>query len=736
MFRIKWSIWLLVLVQVAISQKYIIPDLQRDDFDGTVLKSWWEKNIDPEKYSDNQLNILNGYLEAILKDPIDSVTSGRLTSSSEMENIGFSTIDNTNIYDKDLIMTAIIRVKAPNTLPPGTRGWGFWRSEGIPIIYNEALWFFDQYVNPDSVWASRFTYWRAQLLYGVGPNYASSTDLSTDIQTWHTYMVKRYSGSVADGYYEHYIDGVLIQRRVPSDLTDSSLLINEYSFHVWNDNLNYIDTVSATTGNDTIEVFYNGWFGTSKFIVDYVEIIKNDYDPSYTVQPVDASDFLRLRAYENEIDDGLADGLWKSYTFETNAGNTFIIVTAKAENYDTYDDDDDLKIVVDGTDYGYDNLNSWNGDVDDALPKTLVFTPTLSAGSHTLEVYSQTTPILYDVNVLNSLDGTLVLDQTLNETAPTGSSNYLWKQFSFSCDAGPIAIFVSASADEEPGWNHLNADIDSTDDDELRIVLDNTDFGWAGDYGFEGNALFGDVKTVLIKDTVAAGTHTLKFYVNESPTVYRVIVFAENGDYSLPVLLSSFTVERTDKGALITWTTESEVDVLGFNVLRAQSADSLLPHNISFQKINETIIPAQGSSSQKNYYYFTDRHPVTEPFVWYRLEVVDLQGQKTPLAPLKVVTAGEIFPEALHLWPNFPNPFNPVTHIRFALKKDARVTIEIFNLRGQKIRTLWNQVLKAGEHQFSWNGTDEHNQPQSSGVYFYRVSTPSAVKLGKMTLLK
>ncbi|MHB2155330.1 FlgD immunoglobulin-like domain containing protein [Calditrichota bacterium GD2] len=717
-------------------QTYIIPDLQRDDFTGSALKSWWSNVKAPSSSTNHTLQVLNGYLEAVLKDPLNGGPGGRLQADyNGMENIGIATAYNTNLYSKHLQMTAVMRVKTLNDLNPGTRGWGFWRSEGLPVTINQATWFFEQMAVPDSSWAAAETYWRAQTLKGISPDYRKESDLTASNQIWHVYKVKRYSGTSSEAYYEHYIDGVLVQRIVPTDFPDGNILNEDYSFHAWNDNLVYHHTTTAS-GQDTIEVFYNGWLGASAFVIDFIEITKNGYDPGYMVTPVDASDFLRLRAYESEMDQGISDGLWKSYSFETQVGNTFVIVTAKAENYDAYDGDDNLKIVVDAADYGYDTVNSWNGDVDDGLPKTLVFTPALSAGSHTLEVHSQNTPVLYDVNVLNALEGALVLDQTLNETAPAGSQNYLWKEFTFNCDAGPIAIYVSASADEEPGWDYINANIDSSDDDELRIELDNTDFGWGGDYGFEGNGLFGDVKTLLIKDTVAGGTHTLKLYANETPTVYRVLVFAENGDYSLPVALSSFEAARTNAGVLLRWTTESEVDNHGFNIYRAESADSLLPGEEAFVKINETIIPGQGSRSDQHTYEYNDNTPSGDAYLWYRLESVGFDGKTTVHKTVALAPRETPALQAFRLWQNFPNPFNPMTAIRFAIPQETFVTVEIFNVHGQKIRTLWDGRLTDGEHRFYWDGRNDQSEQQSSGVYIYRIKTPRRMQSGKMTLLR
>ncbi|NOX87891.1 MAG: T9SS type A sorting domain-containing protein [Calditrichaeota bacterium] len=726
-----------LLVAISFSQTYIVPDIQRDDFAGSTLKSWWTNTITPSSGSNHQLSILNGYMKADLMNPLNGGTGGRLDATGDgMENIGIATANNRPIYSKNMLMEAVVRVKTLNTLPVGSRGWGFWKSEKVPIVYNQAVWFFEQTAHPDSSWAASETYWRALTMDGIDPAYRFGTDVSANNQLWHTYKIRRYSGSTVDGFYEHYVDGVLVQRKVPANFPDGTIINDDYSFHAWNDNLVYHYTTNAVSGNDTVEVFYNGWIDTSSFVVDFIEIRKDGYDPSYQITPTVSDDFLRLRSYESEIDDGLSDGLWKSYSFDTNVGNTFVIVTAKAESYDGYDGDDDLKIIIDGSDYGYDNVNSWNGDVDDGLPKTLVFTPSLSSGSHTIELYSQTTPILYDVNVLSAQEGTLVLDQTLNETAPSGSSNYLWKELTFSCDAGPVGIYVSASADEEPGWNHQNAYIDSTDDDELRIELDNTNFGWGGDYGFVGNTLFGDVKTVLIKDTLTGGSHTLKLYANETPTVYRVMVFAQNGDYSLPVSLSAFNVNLLSNSVRITWTTESEIDNLGFNIFRAESADSVLPSQDKFVQINKQLIPGQGNSSTYNHYSFEDVFAPQKEYVWYRLQSVNLDGSRQFHKPVAVRIGDSLIPRETQWFPNYPNPFNPVTNIRFKIAEQEYVRITIYDLHGRRIRNLWQGEVKPGYHRFQWDGRDEQGVIKSAGIYFYQIKTSRYQHTGKMTLLK
>lgn len=85
---------------------------------------------------------------------------------------------------------------------------------------------------------------------------------------------------------------------------------------------------------------------------------------------------------------------------------------------------------------------------------------------------------------------------------------------------------------------------------------------------------------------------------------------------------------------------------------------------------------------------------------------------------------------------NYPNPFNPETTINYSIKKDLNVLIEIYNIKGQKVKTLVDEFRKAGYHSVIWNGKDSGGKPVSSGLYFYRMKTDKYQKIRKMLLLK
>jgi len=89
-------------------------------------------------------------------------------------------------------------------------------------------------------------------------------------------------------------------------------------------------------------------------------------------------------------------------------------------------------------------------------------------------------------------------------------------------------------------------------------------------------------------------------------------------------------------------------------------------------------------------------------------------------------------PSEIHLYQNFPNPFNPTTNIKFDLASSGHVTLQVFNTLGQEIATLINGQMLAGSHSIEWNVLEV----ASGGVYFYKLSTNDFTQIRKMVLLK
>ena len=105
-------------------------------------------------------------------------------------------------------------------------------------------------------------------------------------------------------------------------------------------------------------------------------------------------------------------------------------------------------------------------------------------------------------------------------------------------------------------------------------------------------------------------------------------------------------------------------------------------------------------------------------------------------------TTEEVTRYASTLYGNYPNPFNPTTTINFRIgnlesrEDESHVNIDIFNIKGQKVRTLVNSVYPMGEHCVIWNGRDDHGANVSSGIYLYRMKTDGFTQTNKMVLMK
>jgi hypothetical protein len=93
-------------------------------------------------------------------------------------------------------------------------------------------------------------------------------------------------------------------------------------------------------------------------------------------------------------------------------------------------------------------------------------------------------------------------------------------------------------------------------------------------------------------------------------------------------------------------------------------------------------------------------------------------------------------PRTYVLGQNYPNPFNPETAIRYSLPERRRVTLAVYNILGQRVKTLVNKEQKAGYYTFHWNGKDDYGREVSSGVYLYKLEAGKFSQTRKMLLLK
>ncbi len=222
-------------------------------------------------------------------------------------------------------------------------------------------------------------------------------------------------------------------------------------------------------------------------------------------------------------------------------------------------------------------------------------------------------------------------------------------------------------------------------------------------------------------------THSLPMRIDLQPnSVYDSANFGFSGSH-YPVELSSFTATHLDNTIRINWTTQSETENYGYHIYRSEEKDR------EYVQVTTHLIAGAGNSNSENTYAFIDETIETGKTYYYKLADISTTGNKTWHGPVSVQTA---IADQYMLEPNYPNPFNPQTTISFTLKQSGYTTLEIFNIRGQKLSTLVSEHMPAGTHKVIWDGRDQSGRMMPSGTYLYRLQVNDFQKMRKMMLIK
>jgi hypothetical protein len=179
------------------------------------------------------------------------------------------------------------------------------------------------------------------------------------------------------------------------------------------------------------------------------------------------------------------------------------------------------------------------------------------------------------------------------------------------------------------------------------------------------------------------------------------------GEYGLG-LLEYFNEIRGAKAPTLPWGYQLPAITSGSNWIPVWP----LPESADMQYSN-TALKTAG----------TDGLPVGDPG-WFT-------NGYTGIAKNSVIT-----PKTFSLANAYPNPFNPTTNIKFSVSKSENVTLVVFNILGQQVRTLVNGLMKAGDYSATWDGKDEFGKSVPSGIYLYRLESQSFSSTKKMMLMK
>ncbi|MCP5064584.1 MAG: T9SS type A sorting domain-containing protein [Ignavibacteriae bacterium] len=251
-----------------------------------------------------------------------------------------------------------------------------------------------------------------------------------------------------------------------------------------------------------------------------------------------------------------------------------------------------------------------------------------------------------------------------------------------------------------------------------------------------------DVATIRFTTVNSAGSSNLVFRdmspaQTNNPTVLYLddeTVRLTQGTFTglnsdpLPVELSSFSATNQKGNAVnLQWETATEVNNYGFEVERSLKVEET--EETEWEKIS--FVDGSGNSNSQKSYSFLDKNPVGGTKFSYRLKQIDIDGTFEYSNLVEI----EVLPTEYELYQNYPNPFNPSTKIKFSLPEDAKVAVDIYNMLGQRVMTLFNKNMKAGYHQVLFDTQSAGNQ-LASGVYIYTISTKNFSSVKKMMLLK
>ena len=216
-------------------------------------------------------------------------------------------------------------------------------------------------------------------------------------------------------------------------------------------------------------------------------------------------------------------------------------------------------------------------------------------------------------------------------------------------------------------------------------------------------------------DNVTYGNTTIGYAISNEGNVIKSIQSVS----AIPVELTSFTASVNNEGdVILKWSTATEVNNQLFDIERKSE-------NGRYTTIGS--LDGYGTTTEPQEYSYIDNTVGTGTYN-YRLKQIDFGGQFEYSDEIEVEVNG---PLTFALEQNYPNPFNPSTSIKYSVPENGFVKLSVYNLVGEEISVLVNEIVDAGFHEATFNAA---NLP--SGTYFYSLQTVNSIQTKKMVLLK
>ncbi|MFA6109039.1 MAG: Calx-beta domain-containing protein [Candidatus Latescibacterota bacterium] len=327
---------------------------------------------------------------------------------------------------------------------------------------------------------------------------------------------------------------------------------------------------------------------------------------------------------------------------------------------------------------------------DDAIPTISVNDPSATEGN------SGTHALTFTVSLSNPTAQTVTVHYATANGTASSSSDYTSRSGSLSFAAGETTKPVAVT---------IKGDLPNEADETLYLNLTNPTNATIADAQGIGTILNDDpLPTLAISDKATAegnsGTKSLTFTLTLSAASGRTVTVAwatANGtatagtDYTAGSGTTSFSAGVTTRTASVTIKGD-----------RTSEPNEVFYINLS-NPTNATIADAQGIGTITN----------------------DDGAAKTAVGQLDPATFGAA---------SYPNPFNPATEIVYALPEDAPVRLAVYDVLGQQVRLLVDQIQAGGIYRVGWDGRDKAGQALAAGLYLFRLQAGPQVALGKMIL--
>ena len=218
---------------------------------------------------------------------------------------------------------------------------------------------------------------------------------------------------------------------------------------------------------------------------------------------------------------------------------------------------------------------------------------------------------------------------------------------------------------------------------------------------------------------------------NYAGTANELVNFV--GTYTVPVEFSSFTATVTAQNFVkLTWQTQTETGMWGYRVYRAETNSQT-----GSTCMTPTLIDATNTSTLQTYDWI-DEEVENHTTYWYWVEAVEITGIGQFHGPVSVrvdIEVPPVLPTVTSMGNAYPNPFKQAssTSIDVRIKAGENGTVTIYNILGQAVKTF---RVNEGDHKLTWNGKDARGNNCGSGIYFYKLSTPSTNVTKKMVIVK